>query len=163
MPVSSGPTLNLPRTIGFAVISLAAGVALLLAIVWLAGSGDVQFKLGDDVFEVGDAERFAEAVEADRSPLLFSSLSRNRPIFVQHVGDDPLTGWTAIDARSPSDPEGCRTGLEWRVDDAVFADTCAPADTFPADGAGLLQYDIAVDDDGRLVVDLNQDEVEAEE
>ena len=31
-------------------------------IVQLAGSGDVQFKLGDDVFEVGDAERFATIV-----------------------------------------------------------------------------------------------------
>ena len=158
MPVSSGPQLNLPRTIAFAVLSLAAGVGLLLAIVWLAGSGDVQFTLGDDVFEVGDAERFADIIEEDQQPLLFTSLSRNRPIYVQHVGDDPLIGWSAFDARSPSDPDGCETGLVWEIGNQVFRDTCMPADTYPPDGEGLLQYDANVDADGKLIVDLNQDE-----
>lgn len=158
MPVSSGPRLNLPRTIAFAVVSLAAGVGLLFVIVWLAGSGDVQFKLGDDVFEVGDAERFAAIIDEDRQPLLFTSLSRSRPIYVQHVGDDPLVGWSAFDARSPSDPEGCETGLLWEIGNQVFRDTCMPADTYPPDGAGLLQYDASVDADGRLIVDLNQDD-----
>ena len=158
MPVSSGPQLNLPRTIAFAVISLAAGVGLLFVIVWLAGSGDVQFKLGDDVFEVGDAERFAGIIEEDQQPLLFTSLSRSRPIYVQHVGDDPLDGWSAFDARSPSDPDGCETGLLWEIGNQLFRDTCMPSDTYPPDGAGLLQYDATVDANGKLIVDLNQDE-----
>lgn len=158
MPVSSGPQLNLPRTIAFAVISLAAGVGLLLLIVWLAGSGDVQFKLGDDVFEVGDAERFAGIIEEDQQPLLFTSLSRSRPIYVQHVGDDPSEGWSAFDARSPSDPDGCETGLLWEIGNQVFRDTCMPTDTYPADGEGLLQYDASVDVEGKLIVDLNQDD-----
>lgn len=160
MPVSEGPQLNLPRTILFAVGSVLLGVLLLLLIVWLAGSGDVQFKLGDDVFEVGDAERFAERIEegvdGQRAPIPFPSLSRNRPIFVQHIGDDPLTGWFAIDARSPTQPEDC--ALAWDPDGEVFVDQCDASSTFPPDGAGLLQYDISVNDDGRLVVDLNQDE-----
>lgn len=157
MPVSSGPQLNLPKTIAFAVLSLAAGVGLLFLIVQLAGSGDVQFKLGDDVFEVGDAERFAGVID-DEGPILFSSLSRGRPIFVQHLGDDPTSGWFAVDARSPSDPEGCATGIEWDPADDVFVDTCDRSSTYPPDGSGLLDYDISVDPDGTLVVDLNQDE-----
>lgn len=158
MPVSSGPQLNLPRTIAFAVASLAAGVGLLFVIVWLAGSGDVQFKLGDDVFEVGDAERFADIIVEDQQPLLFTSLSRSRPIYVQHVGDDPEAGWSAFDARSPSDPDGCETGLLWEIGNQVFRDTCMPTDTYPPDGEGLLQYDASVDADGTLIVDLNQDD-----
>ncbi len=157
MPVSSGPQLNLPRTIAFAVVSLAAGVGLLVLVVQLVGSGDVQFKLGDDVFEVGDAARFAELIDDEQAPILFSSLSRSRPIFVQHVGDDPTRGWAAIDARSPSDPDGCRTGLEWDVDARQFRDTCGDG-VYPADGVGLLQYDIEVTEDAKLVVDLNQDD-----
>ncbi len=157
MPVSSGPQLNLPRTIAFAVVSLAAGVGLLFVIVWLAGSGDVQFKLGDDVFEVGDARRFADIIDADQQPLLFTSLSRSRPIYVNHVGDDVVAGWSAFDARSPSDPEGCETGLLWEIGNQVFRDTCMPTDTYPPDGAGLLQYDATVTAEGKLIVDLNQD------
>ncbi len=157
MPVSSGPQLNLTRTIVFAVVALAAGVGLLVLVVQLAGSGDVQFKIGDDVFEVGDADRFAELVDEERSPLLFSSLSRSRPIYVQHLGDDPDEGWSAIDARSPTDPDGCRTGLAWDVEAQRFRDTCG-TETFPPDGEGLLQYGIEVDEEGQLVVDLNQDD-----
>lgn len=156
MPVSSGPQLNLPKTIAFAVVSLAAGVGLLFLIVQLAGSGDVQFKLGDDVFEVGDAERFAERISADDAPILFSSLSRSRPIFIAHVGSDSATGWFVFDARSPSDPDGCEVGLVWDGDRGLFVDGCDPTATYPADGEGLLQYDVVVNEDGTLIVDLNQ-------
>ena len=156
MPVSSGPQLNLPKTIAFAVVSLAAGVGLLFLIVQLAGSGDVQFKLGDDVFEVGDAERFAERIAADDAPILFSSLSRSRPIYIAHVRSDSTAGWFAFDARSPSDPDGCEVGLVWDGDRALFVDGCDRTATYSADGAGLLQYDIVVNDAGTLIVDLNQ-------
>ena len=161
MPVSSGPKLNLPRTIAFATASLAAGIGLLFLIVWLAGSGDVQFKLGDDVFEVGDAERFAGIIADDEQPILFTSLSRGRPIYVQHIGDDPLIGWSAFDARSPSDPDGCENGLVWEVGNQLFRDSCSPGDTYPPDGAGLLQYQASVDAEGTLIVDLNQDQPES--
>jgi hypothetical protein len=158
LPVSSGPQLNLSKTIAFAVGSLAVGVLLIVLVVTLAGSGDVQFKLGDDVFEVGDADRFAERIEDDATPLIFPSLSRSRPLFISHVGNDVSSGWFAIDARSPSDPEGCTTGLEWDLTLQQFRDSCDPARTFAPDGNGLLQYDIEVNVDGILIVDLNQDE-----
>lgn len=158
MPVSSGPKLNLPKTIAFAVLSLAAGVGLLFLIVQLAGSGDVQFKLGDEVFDVGDAQARADRITDDHAPILFASLSRSRPIYVQHIGDDAATGWFAIDARSPSDPDGCRDGLLWDQQLSMFVDSCDTTAVFDADGTDLLQYDISVDPDGKLVVDLNQDE-----
>ena len=156
MPVSEGPTLDLRRTIIWVVVSLAAGVGLLVLIVTLAGSGEVQFKLGDDVFEVGDAETFSDRIASDEAPIPFSSLSRNRPIYLQHIGDDPLTGWFAIDARSPSDPATCV--LEWDVDRQVFFDGCEAGSTFPPDGEGLLRYDVTVTDDEQVVIDLNANE-----
>ena len=54
--------------------------------------------------------------------------------------------------------DGCETGLLWEIGNQVFRDTCMPTDTYPADGAGLLQYDASVDADGKLIVDLNQDD-----
>lgn len=152
MPVSEGPTLNIRRSLIYVVGSLALGIGLLVLVVTLAGSGDVQFKLGDDVFEVGDAETFADRIAEDEAPIPFSSLSRNRPIYLQHIGDDPSTGWYAIDARSPSDPDACV--LEWSIDDQEFVDACDRSATFPPDGEGLLRYGVTVDADGRVVVDL---------
>ena len=117
----------------------------------------MQFKLGDDVFEVGNAETFAdniaEGIDGRTSPIPFSSLSRNRPIYIQHLGDDPEAGWFAIDARSPSQPDTC--ALDWDLEAGLFVDGCDRSATFAADGDGLLRYGVAVDDDGKLIVDLN--------
>ena len=104
MPFQQSRQVNFPRIVTFIVFSLVFGVGLLFAIVRLSGSGEIQFKLGDDVFEVGDAEVFAERIRSDESPIAWASLSGSRPIYVQHIGNDHLTGWFAIDARSPSDP-----------------------------------------------------------
>lgn len=152
MPVSEGPTLNIRRSLIYLVGSLALGVGLLVVVVALAGSGDVQFKLGDDVFEVGEAETFADRIADDDAPIPFSSLSGNRPIYLQHIGDDPATGWYAIDARSPSDPDACV--LEWIVETRRFVDACDRQATFPPDGEGLLRYGVTVDADGQVIVDL---------
>lgn len=157
MPVSEGPKLTVPRTLLFAIASVVLGVGLLVLIVALAGSGDVQFKLGDDVFNAGNARDRADTIERDGTPILFPSLSRSRPIYLQHLGDDANMGWYAIDARSPSDPAGCETGLAWVFDQAEFVDTCDVSSSFDADGAGLLQYGVTVDLDGDLQIDLNQD------
>lgn len=156
MPVSAGSKLNLPRAIAFAVGSLVAGVALLFAIVALAGSGEVQFKLGDDVFDAGNAEARSDRIAEDGTPLLFPSLSNDRPLYLQHLGIDPATGWFAIDARSPTDPDACPDTLLWIREDRVFQDPCG-GETYPADGAGLLQYPVEVNAAGDLIVDLNAD------
>ena len=128
--------------------------ALLFAIVKLSGSGEIQFKLGDDVFEVGDAEKFAERIREDNSPIPFSSLSGARPIYVQHVGVDPVVGWFAIDARSPSDPMNC--GLNWDIEAQVFIDGCDETSSFPDNGEGLTRFQVTITDLGIIEIDLNQ-------
>jgi hypothetical protein len=152
MPVAPGPQLDLRRSLLFGVLSVAVGIGLVILLVTLAGRGDVDVNLGDDRFEVGDATEFAAKIANDRGPRLYPSLDGNRPIFLQHLGDDPLTGWSAIDARSPTDPATC--GLTWDTDRQLFVDDCGGGTTYPPDGEGLLQYRVEVDAAEKVVVDL---------
>ena len=154
MPFLQCRQVNFPRIVSFIIFSLIFGVALLFAIVKLSGSGEIQFKLGDDVFEVGDAQLFADRIESDRSPIPFSSLSGARPIYVQHTGGDPAKNWFAIDARSPSDPVNC--ALNWDIERQVFVDGCDESSLYPVDGNGLTRFRVAITEFGILVIDLNQ-------
>ncbi len=154
MPFQQSRQVNFPRIVTFIVFSLVFGVGLLFAIVKLSGSGEIQFKLGDDVFEVGDAEVFAERIRSDRSPIAWASLSGSRPIYVQHIGDDHLTGWFAIDARSPLDPVTC--SLQWDLESQVFVDECNEANTYPENGDGLTRFEVIVNAVGVVQVNLNR-------
>tara|TARA_B100000686_G_C16793956_1_gene980838 strand:+ start:1095 stop:1580 length:486 start_codon:yes stop_codon:yes gene_type:complete len=154
MPFLQSQQVNFPRIFTFIVFSLVFGIGLLFAIVKLSGSGEIQFKLGDDVFEVGNAEIFAERIREDRGPIPFSSLSGARPIYVQHRGDDSSVGWFAIDARSPSDPVNC--GLNWNIQDQIFIDGCDEASSFPADGEGLTRFQVTINSTGVIEIDLNK-------
>ena len=153
MPFQQSRQVNFPRIVAFIVFSLVFGVGLLFAIVKLSGSGEIQFKLGDDVFEVGDAEVFAERIRSDRSPIAWASLSGSRPIYVQHIGEDPLKGWFAIDARSPSDPVSC--SLQWDIESQVFVDECNEENSYPPNGEGLTRFDVIVNAAGIVRIDLN--------
>ena len=154
MPFLQSRQVNFPRIVTFILFSLFLGIGLLFVIVKLSGSGEIQFKLGDDVFEVGDANAFAERIQEDKSPIPFSSLSGARPIYVQHVGDDPALGWFVIDARSPSDPVNC--GLNWDIETQNFVDGCDESSFFPSTGEGLTRFRVIVTDLGILEIDLNQ-------
>ena len=154
MPFLQSRQVNFSRIVTFVVFSLIFGIGLLFAIVKLSGSGEIQFKLGDDVFEVGDAKTFSERIREDQSPIPFSSLSGSRPIYVQHVGDDPAVGWFAIDARSPSNPVDC--GLDWNIETQVFVDSCNEISIFPPTGEGLTRYRVTISDFGIIEINLNQ-------
>ncbi len=154
MPFQQSRQVNFPRIVAFIMFSLVFGVGLLFAIVKLSGSGEIQFKLGDDVFEVGNAEVFAEKIRSDRSPIAWASLSGSRPIYVQHIGEDPLMGWFAIDARSPSDLVSC--SLQWDIDRQIFVDECNDTNTYPANGEGLTRFDVIVNVAGIVQIDLNK-------
>src|SRR5215204_4851245 len=92
---------------GKALLIAGTGVVVALALAFLvaqaASRGDVTIRLGDDRFEVGNAERLAEAIdEGDGLPFLVPDLvNRDRPLFVQHQGEDPLAGWSAFGAFDP--------------------------------------------------------------
>jgi hypothetical protein len=137
-----------------AMIVLAIG--LWLAAAYLTDNPSVEVDIGSDRFEIGDAEDLADAIDDDDGvPLFFPDLARfggprQRPIVVNHLDDDPLEGWVAFDALV----DGCP--LEWVADDQQLADTCT-GDRYPPSGEGLNQFDVEVDDEGDVIVDLTPD------
>jgi hypothetical protein len=133
------------------VLGVGGLVFLLLAVLGLGRFNPTSSPLrpSDAEFDVGDAEARAEAIERDRTPLLFQDPAEFvRPIWVNHIGDDPGTGWFAF-AAADGDCE-----IEWDVDAQEFAD--CDGRRYPPDGEGLPQYQVRVED-GNVVVDLEAD------
>jgi hypothetical protein len=153
---------------GRALLVAGAGVVLALGIAFLvaraASQGDVDVRLGSDTFSQQDAEEIAEEI-AERGPILYADTAGgDRDIYLQHVGDDPESGWIAIAARPPGVSRAC--SIRWDPDEDVFrlldsdgqvTDECDGRE-FPADGEGLPMYPVTVDSDGNLDVDLNAED-----
>jgi hypothetical protein len=117
---------------------------------YLAGNGTVSPQLGDREAGPYSATRLASEI-VDRGPFLLADASPNRSldIYVQHLGNDPTTGWSAFLARAPGQDDRKCT-LTW--DATRFTDPCGGA-TFPADGSGLRQFIVRVAA-GSLYVDF---------
>ncbi len=150
-----------PRSMVLAVAGVVVGIVLVLvifvfAVPSLTESGKVEVKLGSDTYSPGSAEAKAETIAQDGPILLPDVSGRNeRDIYLQHIGDDPATGWYAFDARRPGQSRDC--SLEWRSESEEFVDPC-DGTVVPADGAGLIAYQVTVTEDGNLVIDLNTDD-----
>ncbi len=137
-----------------------AGVAIVLigvvaAFVALAASrGDVEINLGDDRFEAGQTESIANRIAEDGGlPALYPDLvNRDRPIYVQHTGDDPDEGWVAFGAFDPDDPS-CLVEID--REEKVLRNACDRDVTYPLDGEGLRAYPTSVED-GEVIVDINE-------
>ncbi len=151
MPVSSGPKITPLRAVIYSVISIALGVGLVFAVVSLAGSDQIEVKLGDDDFNAGDAEVLAAEI-AERGPVPWAPLSRGRSIWINHVGDNSENGWFAFDVQSPGASGDCV--VDWDADRRLFIDTCDETLVYSATGDGLTQFGVWVDD-GDLIVDVN--------
>ncbi|HUW02489.1 MAG TPA: hypothetical protein VMW08_09085 [Acidimicrobiales bacterium] len=139
-------------------VGFAIGVAFLFSV--LANRGDVEVRLGDDLFDAGQVESISGPIDETGIPLIFPDAAfGGRPIHVQHLGDDPQTGWLAFSAFDPNDAECI---VEWVPAQALFVNQCDPSLTYPPDGTGLRQYPTTVTD-GRLLIDLNSVERRAAE
>jgi hypothetical protein len=138
-------------------ILLIAGLAVVAAIlivvffVRLSNQPGHKVNVGSEEFAVGKAATYAPAVAKD-GPLLFQALRGNKlDIFLQHLGTDPVLGWSAFEAHAPDEARSCL--LRWRQASHDFSDPCS-ARTFPADGTGLNHYAVRVDPKTNLVVNL---------
>lgn len=132
----------------FLVVLAICVVGAVLALS--AGNEDIEVNLGDDEFEVPDVEGAAERI-AEGGPDLYPDLvGGNRPILLNHVGDDATEGWVAVVAIAPG-TEGCL--VVWDADDEVFRDCEGTA--YPPDGEGLETFPTWVEDD-TLFVDLGR-------
>jgi hypothetical protein len=144
-----------PRSLALALGGLVLGVVLLIAVFVFAipritESGTVRVRPQSSSLAVGDARHWAEVVAAS-GPFVFPDLAGgSRDLFVQHVGTDPLAGWSAFDARRPGTGRECT--LQWDQAAQRFNDPCDNTPV-PADGAGLPHYVVEIND-GQLSVVL---------
>jgi hypothetical protein len=172
MPVEQRSGRRQVAAIGIGVVALALAIGLAWGLLHLASGGSPtnQFRLGDDVFDAGNAVRLAKQIDAD-GPLLFSDVSgrgQGRPIAVNHFGDDPETRWVAFDAVAPGAEENCF--LAWSSTRELFEERSAVDGggrdqgelcrdiTFPPNGEGLDQYPWKITEDGTLTIDLRPDD-----
>ncbi|MFZ4519681.1 MAG: hypothetical protein ACOYOP_14925 [Microthrixaceae bacterium] len=178
MPVErrSGGRQATSIVVGLLALVVAVGLAWGAIALASGGKGPVQVRLGDDVFDAGQAARLSRQVAAD-GPILFSDVSGRgqlQPIFVNHFGDDPKIQWVALSARAPGAPEGCF--LAWNAERNLF-DERANVDgagrkvgelcrdvTYSADGSGssdgskLETFPWRIDATGDLIVDLRPED-----
>lgn len=112
-------------------------------------------RLGDRTFQAGNAEKKAQLI-AETGPIPYPDVSgRNeRPIFLQHLGQDPEKGWYAFLAYPSTKSADCP--WEWVASKEQFRAKCDHSLTLPADGEGVQQFRVTVKD-GDLEVDLNAD------
>lgn len=140
------------RAVLVAIVGVVVALGVAFGVANLASSGDVDVNLGDDRFDAGSVENRAGSV-AEGGPVLFPDPANfRRSIYIDHGGDEPERGWTAVGAFVPDRPE-CSVTFDPGADQFVADPPCEPATTFPRSGAGLRQYPTDVVD-GRLYVDL---------
>jgi hypothetical protein len=124
-----------------------AGVLLVGLMLLLLSSGNVKSRLGDPVYDAGNAKAFAR--RADVQPVLLPALvGFQRDILVSHIGGDR---WRAFEANPPGRGRQCQ--VRWRSGTHDFRAPCTGA-IYPVDGAGLKQYSATVNQAGRLIIDL---------
>jgi hypothetical protein len=158
VPVARGPRVDARSALVVGASGVVVALVILGIVLFLASRDDIQVRLGDDRFQDYDAESGADEI-ASRGPILFPDpANRGRDIYLQHLGDDPEQGWFAFDARPLGEGRDCF--LQWEPETRTFVDNgrCSRAFTFPENGEGLPQYPATVNDDGKVVVDLNSAE-----
>ncbi|HEX9683363.1 MAG TPA: hypothetical protein VGA13_09790 [Acidimicrobiales bacterium] len=143
------------RHLLIAAAGVAAGIAMVVAVVVLGESGTIELQLGDETFGAGRADVMTDVIARDGPVLYPDLLGRDRPIWLQHLGEDPTRDWFAFDAIAPGADGRCVT--EWRsapddADGGEFADPCSGA-VFGARGVGLTRYRVDVVG-GEVIVDL---------
>lgn len=131
------------------VLALAASAALLVSVVRFASENPDRANLGSSVLRF-NAKRLAAEID-ERGPLLFKDpLNRDREVYVQHLGDDPDSGWLAVGAYASRVSLDCL--LRWDASPPGFLDPCTGR-RHPPDGTGLTTYPATVTR-GTVAVDL---------
>ena len=153
MPVSSGPRPSLRAAVMVGLAGVVVALGLVGAVLLLTRTGtDVEIRLGDRDFRDMEIGRISAEID-DRGPILFGDVADGSlDIILQHIGEDPETGWFAFEARRTGQSRDCF--FRWRPDEVDFANTCDPDDIVDAAGTGLRQFEVAVVN-GDVRVDIN--------
>jgi hypothetical protein len=137
------------RAVIIGLAAVVAAVGLFFLVISLGSTGQ-QIHFGSDQFSPGSAKTVAARIADDGRPDCFNDPSTgDRPICVQHIGDDPATGWITVEV----EVAGC--AVQWDTAAGDFVDTCTGRH-YPADGTGLVMLPTTVKD-GKVVVDVTPD------
>lgn len=150
MPVAKGPSFDIRSAVILGGIAVVAAIVI-GAIAIELGTRSNTLVLGDTNFGSINADNMAAEIE-ENGPILWPDIaSGSRDIWLQHLGDDPGSGWVAFDARPPGTARDC--AVQWSISDRTFTDPCSGT-VYPADGEGLPPIPVYID--GRtLVIDIN--------
>ena len=129
-----------------AVVALAGAGVLVFGALRLASDPDVARAVADETFTVGDATRLAQVIDEGGPLLLQDPLEqggdgRGRDIYVEHQGDDPEKGWSAVEVATSG--TGCR--LELDREKRRYRRPCPDNTRYPTEV-----------EDGVVVVDLRE-------
>lgn len=166
MPVGRPTTRREVTALALALGGVALAVIVGYLMLRVSNNRNVQVRLGDDNFYAGRVSRIAPEV-IDRGPVLYSDVAGgDRDIYLNHLSDDPQSGWVAFDARPSDSPRSCT--LLWLPQEQHFElfrvtstlgvgefpkEHCAERAWSP-DGAGLATYPVTVLN-GSISIDLN--------
>lgn len=119
---------------------------MVFLVLRLASDPDVAKAVGQETFRVGNAERLAEAIGRGgpflfQDPLEQGGDGLGRDIYLEHEGDDPEEGWSAVEVTSPG--SSCR--LELDRETGRYRKPCPDNRRYPAEVDG-----------GVVVVDLRE-------
>jgi hypothetical protein len=149
MPVAESDTR---RATIVGIAGVVVGTALIVAVLIannVGGDDKVHTTPSKTAFDVGPATDRADNISHDQTPLLFQDpVQFQRPIYVQHLGNDPKTGWLAFDAANGT------CVLTWHRESQDFTD--CNGTRYPADGGSQHHYPATVQSD-HVVVDLSLD------
>lgn len=170
MPVEKRTNAATIRAVLVLVFAMVGLVALVFTILGQGDGGGVEINLGDDTFSPGNAENLNRGIAED-GPILWPDPGGfDNDIIVQHIGDDPERGWLAFEARPEGTERPCTLG--WRAESGDFQvgwdsraselDDACSGEVFPADGEGLDQYEIYVEEDFDVIVDFRDLEEDGE-
>lgn len=153
MPVASGPRPSLRAAVVVGLAGVVVALGLVGAVLLLTRTGtDVEIRLGDRDFRDMEIGRISAEID-DRGPILFGDVADGSlDIILQHIGEDPETGWFAFEARRAGQSRDCF--FRWQSDRSEFENTCDPDDIVDAAGTGLRHFEVAVVD-GDVRVDIN--------
>lgn len=152
MPVAPNRQRPLVQALWLGTAGVVGIAAIALLVLWITGQardGEVSLRIGDDTFRPGQAATMAEFIDEHGPWLVPDVAGGDRDLILQHLGDDPTTGWHAFAARPLEAPRSC--SVEWQADEESFVDSC-DGTVYPADGDGLPTFPVVVDDEGELEV-----------
>lgn len=111
----------------------------------------LQAELGSSAVPLGPVQEMADTIDESGPFLLADPSGHDRDLYLQHIGEDPLTGWNAFGVRTIDAQRDCY--VEWQPDAREFLDNCT-GEVFVETGDGLPEYAVNIDGQGNLSVDL---------